>query len=331
MRNTIGRLDKERNKQMEEATNIQSQNTTLIIQKTTLEDKLRNGSKITQKHQGEVEELRNKVVQDRELHATQMVEMRQKFQHDKDNIKKDFKDKLEAFYQLRTEQYEEDKETWMHVFRSEVETKIRELSETNQCLSHKIKVFGEKNEECQSIITSLNHEITKITKVRDRAILARQELKAKLNEVRETTQNRIQELETRSRRYRREHEKMKQMLVSKDNKLIQLEKKYVDYFQEINAFKQLLATADDSGHMTHVTPTKVCIRSENSVDRITKKRRFSRDAVSSPSETQYLKEFNTAIASKENRGSLGFSIVDLKNGYLVLENRSGTNSICMKG
>jgi len=219
----------------------------------------------------------------------------------------------------------------MQVFRSEVETKMRELRDTNQCLSHKIKVFGEKNEECLSIISSLNHDITKITNVRDQAILANQELKAELNEVRKTTQKRIKELETRNSRYRREHQKKKQMLVIKDNKLIQLEKTYVDYLQEINTLKPLLATADDSGHMKHTSPLKVCINSENSVDRITKKRRFSRDVVSSASETRYLKGFNTSIVSKENRGSLGFSIVDLKHGYFVLKNRSGTNSICIKG
>lgn len=57
LRNTIDRLDKERNKQMEGATNIRSLNTTLIIQKKTLEDKLRNGVKISLKHQGVLEEL----------------------------------------------------------------------------------------------------------------------------------------------------------------------------------------------------------------------------------------------------------------------------------
>jgi len=40
-----------------------------------------------------------------------MLEMRQIFEHDKENIKKDFKEKLEAFYELRTEQYDQDKET----------------------------------------------------------------------------------------------------------------------------------------------------------------------------------------------------------------------------
>jgi len=330
LRTTVGRLDRERNKQKEEASNIRSLNTTLILQKTTLEEKLRNGSKITQKHQGDMEHLRKKIAQDKELHVSQMAELRQQFEVEKENIQRQFKEKLEIFCKKRSEQYDKDKETWMQIFRSEVETKMRGLSETNQCLGHNAKVLEEKNEECQATIVSLNQEITEITKDRERAIQARQELEAKLDEVQKSADRRVKEVEKISKRYQREHEKMKQVLIKKDNKLLMLEKEQVDYYQEINTLQQVLATADDNGDvkdlsiMMRTSPTGDY---EGSANRVTKKRRLS------PSEEVEMNSpdaFAAASATKAKDGTLGFSVVDLEEGFFVLKNRSETNSICLK-
>merc|ERR1711962_197786 len=146
----------------------------------------------------------------------------------------------------RSAQYEKDKETWMQVFRNEVETKMRGLSETNQSLGHNAKVLEEKNEESQRTIASLNQEISKIAKDRDRAIQSRLELEVKLDEVQKAGEKRVHELEKSSRRYQREHEKMKEVLIKKDKQLIQLEKEQDDCYQEINTFQQVLATADEN-------------------------------------------------------------------------------------
>jgi len=335
LRATIGRLDRERNKQKEEASSIRSQNTTLIIQKTSLEEKLRNGSMITQKHQGNLEQLRKKISQEKKLHAAQVAEMRHKFKLEKENIQRQFKEKLDAFCKKRGEQYDKDKETWMHIFRKEVETKMRGLSETNQCLGHNAKVLEEKNEECKGIISSLSQEMTKVAKDRDRAIKARHDLEAKLDEVQKAAEKRVQELERTTSRYQREHEKMKQVLIKKDNKLLQLEKEQVDYFQEINTFQQLLATADENSDPKNVSmrvrvSPRLGISYENSADRNTKKRRLCESTVVSPSVIQTVEPIEAANATEE-KGTLGFSIVDLEQGFFVLKNRSQSTSISLKG
>jgi len=336
LRAMIGRLDRERNKQKEVATSIRSQNTTLILQKTTLEEKLRNGSKITQKHQGDVEQLRRKIAIDKAQHRTQLEEQRKQFEFEKNNIQRQFKEKLDAFCKERSAQFEKDKETWMQVFRNEVETKMRGLSETNQCLGHNAKVLEEKNEECQTAIASLNQEITKIAKDRDRAIQSRQELEVKLDEVQKLVEKRVQELEKTSKRYQREHEKMKQVLIKKDNKLIQLEKEQVDYFQEINAFQQVLATADDNADLKDVNMTTRAVRPSSTINaydgdspsRLTKKRRISTSASIIPADLQIVESPDSELPTGRN---LGFSVVDLEKGFFEIKNHAKSNTICLKG
>lgn len=336
LRAMIGRLDRERNKQKEVATSIRSQNTTLIIQKTTLEEKLRNGSKITQKHQGDVEQLRRKIAQDKEQHIIQLEEQRKNFELEKSNIQRQFKEKLDVFCRERSAQFENDKETWMQVFRNKVETKMRGLSETNQCLGHNAKVLEEKNEKCQTAIASLNKEITKIAKDRDRAIQARQELEVKLDEVQRAVEKRVQELEKTSKRYQREHEKMKQVLIKKDNKLIQLEKEQVDYFQEINAFQKVLATADDNADLKDISMMARTIRASSptgknhcgSPNHIAKKRRLTSATMINPSDIQTV---DSQTAANAVEGNLGFSIVDLEKGFFVIKNHSKSNIICLHG
>jgi len=334
LRAMIGRLDRERNKQKEVATSIRSQNTTLILQKTTLEEKLRNGSKITQKHQGDVEQLRKKITLDNEQHRKQLEEQRKQFELEKNNIQREFKEKLDAFCKERSAQFEKDKETWMLVFRNEVETKIRGLSETNQCLGHNAKVLEEKNEECQTAIASLNQEIAKIAKDRDRAIQARQDLEIKLDEVQRAVEKRVQELEKTSKRYQREHEKMKQVLIKKDNKLLQLEKEQVDYFKEINAFQQVLATADDNADLKDVNMTTRAVRTSSTVStnddpsRLTKKRRISTSASIIPADLQ---EVESPDSVTMTGGNLGFSVVDLDKGFFEIKNHAKANIVSLKG
>jgi len=336
LRAMIGRLDRERNKQKEVATSIRSQNTTLILQKTTLEEKLRNGSKITQKHQGDVEQLRRRIAEDKEKHIIQLEEQRKQFEHEKSNIQRQFKEKLDLFCRERSAQFENDKETWMQVFRNKVETKMRGLSETNQCLGHNAKVLEEKNEKCQTAIASLNKEITKIAKDRDRAIQARQELEVKLDEVQRAVEKRVQELEKTSKRYQREHEKMKQVLIKKDNKLIQLEREQVDYFQEINAFQKVLATADDNADMKDISMSASTIPAsspmgknhDDSSNHIAKKRRLNEATLINSSETQ---TFDTQGTANIVEGTLGFSIVDLEKGFFVIKNHSKASIISLEG
>jgi len=336
LRAMIGRLDRERNKQKEVATSIRSQNTTLILQKTTLEEKLRNGSKITQKHQGDVEQLRKKIALNNEQHRTQLEEQRKQFELEKNNIQREFKEKLDAFCKERSAQFEKDKETWMLVFRNEVETKIRGLSETNQCLGHNAKVLEEKNEECQAAIAALNLEIAKIAKDRDRAIQARQDLEIKLDEAQRAAEKRVQELEKTSKRYQREHEKMKQVLIKKDNKLIQLEKEQVDYFKEINAFQQVLATADDNADLKDVNMTTRAVRTSSTVStneeyspsRLSKKRRISTSASIIPADLQKVESPDSVNMTG---GNLGFSVVDLDKGFFEIKNHAKKNIVCLKG
>jgi len=111
------------------------------------------------KHQVDVEQLRKNITRDKELHETQITELQQQYKHEKENIQIQFKEKLEGFCKKRSEQYDKDKDTWMHIFRKEVETKMRGLSETNQYLGHNAKVLEEKNEECKIIIDSINQDI----------------------------------------------------------------------------------------------------------------------------------------------------------------------------
>merc|ERR1719334_556051 len=336
LRAMIARMDRERNKQKEVATNIRSQNTTLILQKTTLEEKLRNGSKMTQKHLGDVEQLRREIAENKDQHRTELEEQRKQFEIQKSNIQRQFKEKLDNFHKEHSAQFEKDKETWMQVFRNEVEIKMRGLNETNQCLGHNAKVLEEKNEEFQTKISSLNQEITKITKDKDRAIQARQELEVKFHKVRKAAEKRTQELEKSSKRYQREHEKMKQVLIKKDNKLIQLEKEQVDYFQEINAFHQLLATADDNANLKDMNMNSKAVRpsapikinQEDSPSRMIKKRRLSTSTSIIPSDLQTIDSPNEV---NPTNGNLGFSIVDLDKGFFIIKNHSNTNFVCLKG
>jgi len=301
---TVGRLDRERNKQKEEASSIRSQNTTLILQKTTLTEKLRNGSMISQKHQEDVEQLRKTITQEKKLHATQIIEMRQKFKIEKENIQRQFREKLNIFCKKRSEQYDKEKQEWMQIFRKEVETKMRGLCETNQCLGHSAKVLEEKNEECRGTIVSLNQKMTKVTQDRDRAIKDRQDLEAKLDEVKKTVEKRVEEIERTGRRYKRECEKMKHVLIKKDNKLLQLEKEQVDYFQEINAFQQLLAAADENSYPKDVrmrvgVSPRLEISYKDSAVRNIKKRRLCENEVGSPSVIAATEAVDATNVSKE--------------------------------
>jgi len=275
----IDRQNREKNKLKEEISSYRSQNTTLIIEKSELEKKVKTENKTLQEHTLELEQLRARLAENVELQVAKLAEQRLKFGQEKEKLQKEFEKKRVSYRNKLTEEYNNEKTEWMKVFKAEVETKFRTLNETNQNLEHNVTVLEDQNDEykvaleklkrdkdaikkkseqdllevrqqfkeqCREMESKYTTELSASRRIKVRHQQEKQSLEQKLGQLHKNSKRKLEELEKNSRRQQRENEKMKQLLIKKDNKLIMLEKEHVDYFQEINTLQRVLASAEDT-------------------------------------------------------------------------------------
>jgi len=276
----ISKLGRAKNMLQDKVNSLHSQNATIIFEKSTLQKQIESSNSTSIQYQKEAEKLRSELMKNTAKHKRDMTELRTAFKEKGEKLEVDYKKKLESFCRMQGEVYDKDKKTWMKIFRAEAETKMHSVSELNTRLEENSKKLEKENDQFQSTISLLKSqigtmkmqnqrklsksneesgekynklvlkhksEISNLITKKDNALKELGCIQRELDELKMTSDQKLQDATRTIRLQERKYEKLKQELAKKNNQLHMLKSKHVDYFQEINALQQVLAEAEECG------------------------------------------------------------------------------------
>jgi len=278
----VQKLTRSNNSLQAQIVALQTENATNNSEKLMLEKSIKVIQDDTLKYQKELEKLKSELIAKTTEYKEKISSQRLAFEEKSRKQEEEYNQKLENYYQRRAQLYDKDKKHWMKIFREEVETKLRSVSETNTDLKEASKKLGAENDQLQATIAELRstiatekakHERT-LASLREKSIdkvenlienhkleISRREqrlmgfvqekenFQTKLDALQKKFDRKLNELQRTKRRMQNEYDNINIRLRAKEDLLRQLQSERVDYFQEINALQQVLNKADDSGHI----------------------------------------------------------------------------------
>jgi len=280
-------LTRSRNSLQDQIDALQTDNATIISEKSMLEKSIKGIQDETLKNKKELEKLKKKLMENTAEYKKKISTQRLAFDEESRKQKEDYHTKLENYYQRQAQLHDKDTKHWMKIFREEIETKMRSVSETNTDLKEASKKLELDNDKLQATIVELrstmaiedaNHERT-LTSLKEKSVdtvenliekhkleisqleqrlmglvQEKENFQTKLDALQKKLDLKQDELERMKMRMQSDLDDVNNRLRAKENMLRKLQSEHVDYFQEINALQEVLNNADESGHISDENP-----------------------------------------------------------------------------
>merc|ERR1719320_524320 len=274
----VAKLGRKKEVLQQKVDSLCSQNATVMLEKSSLEKRLKSKDIEVLQCRKEVVELRRQLTVKSSDYERYVTTQRLRYKEKSDKIEQEYKAKLESFCRSKKEQYDKDKETWVKVFRTKVETEWKDIVNENSLLKESSKKLEVENKQLQTKISGLQRDlemmetqkkvdlsklreeydgkyrrlsvqyktdVSRLTKRKDKALEENKILIEKRNELQIDYDHKLQEAEKTIRQQKRDYETLQLELTETRSRLRRLEGECVDYSEEIKTLNSVLTQADE--------------------------------------------------------------------------------------